>query len=45
MTAPDVIAIIAFVASAIEEVRAEGKAVVYWVTMLICVAILWHLFP
>ena len=45
MTAPDVIAIVALVASIIEEVRAEGKAVVYYVTGLICIAILWHLFP
>lgn len=45
MTAPDVIVIVALVASAIEQVRARGKAVAYWVTILICVALLWHLLP
>jgi hypothetical protein len=44
-TPEDIFFIVALVASAIEEVRSEGKAVVYWVAILICVGLLWHLVP
>jgi drug/metabolite transporter superfamily protein YnfA len=41
----DVIVVIALVLFVVEEVRAKGQSLMAWGSILVCLALLWHLIP
>jgi drug/metabolite transporter superfamily protein YnfA len=41
----DVIVLVALVLFAVEEARAKGQSLLAWGSILVCIALLWHIIP